>query len=270
MSPEVTYGQEVDVILGNSSQIRCPDNCSSTERPAPGELPAKVQGGDRMFTLFSKLPIELRREIWGISLATQQPRIIDIAWMDYQEDWNIRSGARAPSILFASQESRQIAKKSYKPFIFFDRVTGIRVDWSRDIINFRQRAMDVYRRCGWRSQDVFRYCRQMVAGLEDPRSLATTSFDQFERLEVLSVLSVPYHLQPIKNALSIEDIIDVSEDESTKDKPWIRLKRDLEQSFVRGSTVRVVKKVQIESQNFPVPVPQGHGKRRGKGRQRRA
>jgi hypothetical protein len=225
-SAEVTYSQEVDVIERGSSQTRCPDNHSSTSRPVPGELPAK-DGGQKL-ALFRKLPIELRREIWGISLAAQEPRITDITRTEHQEDWSIRSGARAPIILFASQESRQTAKESYKPFTFFDRVTGIRVDWSQDIIHFRQRAMDVYRQCGWRSQDAIRYCRQMMVSLEDPRSLAATSFDQFEGLKVLSVLSVPYHLQPIKNALSIGDIIDVSEGESTKDKLWIRLKRDVE------------------------------------------
>ncbi|KAH7407244.1 hypothetical protein BKA64DRAFT_705652 [Cadophora sp. MPI-SDFR-AT-0126] len=66
------------------------------------------------FSIFLKLPLELRRIIWWFSCANNQPRLIYISKRVYQEWWRgLVARYQIPSQLQANQESRECALRYY-------------------------------------------------------------------------------------------------------------------------------------------------------------
>jgi hypothetical protein len=62
------------------------------------------------FTLFAKLPFELREEIW--KMASNNPNIVEGRY-DYRTGvW--RSANNPPSVLYTCHESRKVGLKAYK------------------------------------------------------------------------------------------------------------------------------------------------------------
>jgi hypothetical protein len=64
-----------------------------------------------LFTIFSKLPIELRTKIWKLTL---QPRIIEIQFTNKKA---VYTKSKLPTTLYVSKESRAAVEKFY-PFCF--------------------------------------------------------------------------------------------------------------------------------------------------------
>ncbi|KAK0100711.1 hypothetical protein ONS95_007162 [Cadophora gregata] len=85
------------------------------------------------FSLFPKLPIELRRMIWWSSCALNLPRLINISKVWLLNNWS-RLVARyvIPSQLRINQESRQCAQRYYD-YAFGPQMNGRQIHFNFDI-----------------------------------------------------------------------------------------------------------------------------------------
>lgn len=94
----------------------------------------------RVFTLFPKLPIEIRCMI--ISEAAQHPRVVEIGSYDTKQQgrYEVRFTSRTivPSILHTCSESRAVGTKFYDRLVFGGRFTGTYVNWTTDVFTFNQ------------------------------------------------------------------------------------------------------------------------------------
>lgn len=106
------------------------------------ELPSTQTPNEEgpVFTLFPKLPIEIRCII--ISEAAQHPRVVEIGSYDTKRQgrFEVRFTSRTivPSILHTFSESRAVGTKFYDRLIFGGRFTGTYVNWNADVITFNQ------------------------------------------------------------------------------------------------------------------------------------
>lgn len=98
--------------------------------------PAVPVTTDRTFTLFPKLPIELRLIVWEMALPG--PRILKSSLTRTTSGdtcWDLRPSEKSPALLFTCQESRAVAEKSYKPVsLRWPKITVQHVNPSTDII----------------------------------------------------------------------------------------------------------------------------------------
>jgi hypothetical protein len=95
-----------------------------------------------MFTLFNRLPIELRLKIWEAALP--DPRVINIREKRSKKTRlgrdmvAVASDTKAPSVLFACRESYSVASKFYIPsFAFADSIPETYFDFQRDTLYLR-------------------------------------------------------------------------------------------------------------------------------------
>ncbi|KAL2074752.1 hypothetical protein VTL71DRAFT_8531 [Oculimacula yallundae] len=85
---------------------------ASTNSMPAGVDPQQIDDECRMFTLFPKLPIELRFKIWRE--AQPEPRVIDLIFPENKLGVGF-SNATQPVLLSVCQESRSETLKIYKP-----------------------------------------------------------------------------------------------------------------------------------------------------------
>jgi hypothetical protein len=100
---------------------------TSSERPSSREfIPGFHYLPAPSFTLFDKLPIEIRFSIW--ELALPEPRIVYIEQVELRASapqplprrrwdnqlWGIRTGCKPPTILFVNRESFSVASRHYQ------------------------------------------------------------------------------------------------------------------------------------------------------------
>ena len=104
--------------------------------------------GSPTFTLFDRLPLEIRLQIWEAALPG--PRIIHLekwqASFDRSITFNvleISSNTKAPSMLFANRESRLVASQCYIPsFAFEGSTTKTYFNFQMDTLYFRLDTLD--------------------------------------------------------------------------------------------------------------------------------
>jgi hypothetical protein len=108
----------------------------------------KAPAGSPTFTLFDRLPVEIRLQIWEAALPG--PRIIHL------EKWQglfdrsltfsvleISSNTKAPSMLLATRESRLVASQFYIPsFAFEGSTTKTYFNFHMDTLYFRLDTLD--------------------------------------------------------------------------------------------------------------------------------
>jgi hypothetical protein len=112
------------------------------------EHQSKADKPNQVFTLFPKLPPELRNKIWNEHCTQSEPRIIDLWGTKNSTMEKMRYGthSKAPPILHTSNESRYIGLKYYK-LLFEGEIQGegvegvgnpkkphIYVNWEHDIL----------------------------------------------------------------------------------------------------------------------------------------
>jgi hypothetical protein len=74
---------------------------------------------DKMFTLFPKLPIELRLLIWEMALPGPRVLKTSLPWdLDAEIRWNLTPSEKSPAILFSCHESRTVALNHYQPLSY--------------------------------------------------------------------------------------------------------------------------------------------------------
>lgn len=95
-----------------------------------GALSAPAERG--AFSLFPKLPLELRRMIWWFSCCLNQPRLIHIS-KRYPNSWSsdLIANYEIPGQLQASQESRESALRYYD-FAFGSQMQGMSIYFNFD------------------------------------------------------------------------------------------------------------------------------------------
>jgi hypothetical protein len=124
----------------------------STNKDAAVNTKSERQGKgdklDQVFTLFPKLPPELRDKIWNEHCAQLQPRIVDLWPTTDSTEKKMRYGthSQAPTILHISREARSIGLQYYKLLFEEDiqretvrdfetpKKPHIYVNWEHDIL----------------------------------------------------------------------------------------------------------------------------------------
>lgn len=100
---------------------------------------------ERKFTLFSKLPVEIRYMIWEEALPG--PRVVTSRLFIYshylQPQWSLVPSERSPAMLFACQESRKFASSSYQALLYSASCNTQYLDPSKDVLlNLGTKYMD--------------------------------------------------------------------------------------------------------------------------------
>lgn len=109
--------------------------------------PKTASLGSLFFTLFNELPIEIRLQIWTAALPG--PRVINIrekrpaGQTKDEEDDNdlfLSSDSKAPSMLFACKESRDVALEYYTPRFALKKNPQniLRLQWRYLVFTFRR------------------------------------------------------------------------------------------------------------------------------------
>ncbi|KUJ10577.1 uncharacterized protein LY89DRAFT_760559 [Mollisia scopiformis] len=102
--------------------------------------PTKMPLDNPMFTLFNRLPTELRLKIW--EAARPGPRVVNIkerlVERNGQPTWALWSPSKAPSPLFACRESHHVALKFFVPcFAFASSIPETYFDFRTDTCYLR-------------------------------------------------------------------------------------------------------------------------------------
>ena len=113
-----------------------------TPAPSNHDDPTSTSSHALMFTLFNRLPIELRLKIWEAALP--DPRVVNIREKRLRKTRPgrdmvaVTSDTKAPSVLFACRESYSAASKFYIPsFAFSDSIPETYFDFQRDTLYLR-------------------------------------------------------------------------------------------------------------------------------------
>ncbi len=129
--PRVTMSTNKDAVVKTKSERR-----------------GKGDKADQVFTLFPKLPPELRDKIWNEHCAQLQPRVVDL-WAtkdSTEEKMKYGTHSQASTILHISREARSIGLKYYKLLFEEDiqretvrnvetpKKPHIYVNWEHDIL----------------------------------------------------------------------------------------------------------------------------------------
>ncbi|KAL5323859.1 hypothetical protein ACEPPN_008401 [Leptodophora sp. 'Broadleaf-Isolate-01'] len=93
------------------------DNLSGTAMET-AIIPSPERGA---FSLFPKLPLELRRMIWRASCVDNKPRMIQITFAEPLRNYKLTASYKIPFQLKISQESRACAKEFYDA-VFAERL----------------------------------------------------------------------------------------------------------------------------------------------------
>ena len=94
-------------------------------------ISASVERG--AFSLFPKLPLELRRMIWWASCCSNQPRLIYVSERVFDEWWQgLVASYQGPSQLQTNQESRECALRFYD-FAFGSQMKGTSIYFNFEI-----------------------------------------------------------------------------------------------------------------------------------------
>ena len=94
-------------------------------------ISASVERG--AFSLFPKLPLELRRMIWWASCCSNQPRLIYVSERVFDEWWQgLVASYQVPSQLQTNQESRECALRFYD-FAFGSQMKGTSIYFNFEI-----------------------------------------------------------------------------------------------------------------------------------------
>ncbi|KAH7346513.1 hypothetical protein BKA65DRAFT_595005 [Rhexocercosporidium sp. MPI-PUGE-AT-0058] len=102
----------------------------------PGKLPSTMTMVSKpiilkKFTLFPKLPVEIKDMIWGYAMINLPPRIVEVEYSTTKD--KIIGATLAPPLLHVCSGSRKAALSVYEP-LSFGYFSGAHINWSRDTI----------------------------------------------------------------------------------------------------------------------------------------
>ncbi|KAI9054741.1 hypothetical protein LZ554_001892 [Drepanopeziza brunnea f. sp. 'monogermtubi'] len=135
------------------AQTRCSCTTIADAPPAsdsPGQIPHRSLAQSRVlayaedsrsFTVFKKLPVELRRDIWELALPDPQALSLDLQFCKQHSGAPIRGYEGPPALLSACSESRFVTLKHYvRAFSSSDCTHGVYIRPSVDVVEMRIRS----------------------------------------------------------------------------------------------------------------------------------